>query len=57
VVGEAAARVYSSRLAVLLTWNCRHLANAGLLRELARYLGGRDYEIPVITTPEELMGE
>ena len=42
---------------VLLTWNCRHLANAELLRELARYLGGKDYEIPVITTPEELMGE
>jgi len=42
---------------VLLTWNCRHLANAELLRKLARYLGGKDYEIPVITTPEELMGE
>jgi hypothetical protein len=42
---------------VLLTWNCRHLANAELLRELARYLGNKDYEIPVITTPEELMGE
>jgi hypothetical protein len=42
---------------VLLTWNCRHLANAQLLRELGRYLAGKDYEIPVITTPEELMGE
>ncbi len=42
---------------VLLTWNCRHLANAELLRELGRYLRSKGYEIPVITTPDELMGE
>ena len=42
---------------VLLTWNCRHLANAELLIGLRRYMGGKDYEIPVVTTPEELMGE
>jgi hypothetical protein len=42
---------------VLLTWNCRHLANAELLRNLARYLQARGYEVPVITTPMELMGE
>jgi predicted nucleic acid-binding protein len=41
----------------LLTWNCRHLANVELLGELGRYLRSRDYEAPVITTPEELMGE
>jgi hypothetical protein len=41
----------------LLTWNCRHLANVELLGELGRYLRSKDYEAPVITTPEELMGE
>jgi hypothetical protein len=30
---------------------------AELLRELGRYLRSKDYEIPVITTPDELMGE
>ena len=42
---------------ILLTWNCRHLANAELLGELARYLRGKGYEMPVTTTPEELMGD
>ena len=51
----AVASVYETD--VLLTWNCRHLANAELLRELGRYLQSKDYEMPVITTPEELMGE
>lgn len=42
---------------ILLTWNCRHLANAELLGELGRYLRTKGYEMPVTTTPEELMGD
>jgi predicted nucleic acid-binding protein len=51
----AVASVHESD--VLLTWNCRHLANAELLGELGRYLSSKGYEMPVITTPDELMGE
>jgi len=41
----------------LLTWNCRHLANAALrgkIDDVCRALG---YEPPVICTPQELMEE
>jgi len=40
---------------ILLSWNCRHIANAALqprLRKLADALG---YTLPVICTPEELL--
>jgi hypothetical protein len=40
----------------LLTWNCRHLANVDLLREMGRYLGERGYEVPIVTTPDALIG-
>ena len=39
----------------LLTWNCRHIANAqirGKIEELARLRG---FEPPILCTPEELM--
>ena len=39
----------------LLTWNCRHIANAqirGKIEELARLHG---FEPPILCTPEELM--
>ena len=40
----------------LLTWNCRHIANAEIQR-MARLVARRHgYELPVICTPEELMG-
>ena len=41
----------------LLTWNCKHLANAqliGHMREVAQQAGRR---LPVICTPDELMGD
>jgi predicted nucleic acid-binding protein len=41
----------------LLTWNCAHLANAQIQRRLSIVLGKEGYSIPVICTPEELMGE
>ncbi len=42
---------------ILLTWNCRHLANGAILGAMSRLIRGCGYEAPVICTPEELMGE
>ncbi len=42
---------------VLLTWNCKHLANAEILGDLARVVRSRGYEPPIICTPDELMGD
>jgi len=39
----------------LVTWNCTHLANAAMRREVERCLAGTGYACPVICTPEELM--
>jgi hypothetical protein len=41
----------------LLTWNCRHLANAQIMRGVAAVCGQLGRRMPVICTPEELMGE
>lgn len=41
----------------LLTWNCRHIANAEIQRSLRRIIRQHGWELPVICTPEELMGE
>ena len=40
----------------LLTWNCRHLANAQIIRRVSVICNTRGYNMPVICTPEELMG-
>ena len=39
----------------LLTWNCKHLANASLRVQTAALLEDAGYACPVIRTPEELM--
>jgi hypothetical protein len=41
---------------VLLTWNCRHLANAEILGDIGRMARSRGYEMPIVCTPEELTG-
>jgi hypothetical protein len=41
----------------LLTWNCRHIANAALFRELRHIIVEAGYDMPVICTPEELIGD
>ncbi len=41
----------------LLTWNCRHIANATILRDLQNIIVDAGYEMPVICTPEELIGD
>ena len=41
----------------LLTWNCKHLANA-LNREKIEQISTQfGYRIPIICSPEELLGE
>ncbi len=37
----------------LLTWNCRHIANAEKIKALENICNTEDYELPVICTPEE----
>jgi hypothetical protein len=39
----------------LLTWNCRHLANAALKLLLERICTKAGYSCPIICTPEELL--
>ena len=41
---------------VLLTWNCRHLANAAILGDIGRFARDNGYDMPIVCTPEELMG-
>jgi hypothetical protein len=40
----------------LLTWNCKHLANAQIARRMAVVCEKLGYKMPIICTPEELMG-
>jgi predicted nucleic acid-binding protein len=39
----------------LVTWNCRHLANASMRKDIDRICRLRGYEPVVICTPEELL--
>ena len=40
----------------LLTWNCRHIANPLIQEGIAEYLEQRGLFLPIICTPEELLG-
>jgi hypothetical protein len=39
----------------LLTWNCRHLANATMRPMIESVCGGKGLKAPIICTPEELL--
>ncbi len=39
----------------LLTWNCRHIANAAIVDQVRRVCSGAGFPAPVICTPFELM--
>ena len=41
---------------ILLTWNCRHIANAAIVGRLRKLVAERGYTLPEIYTPEELLG-
>ena len=49
----AAASVHD--IDILLTWNCRHIANAAIIKELEAVVVSCGYELPVLCTPEELL--
>jgi predicted nucleic acid-binding protein len=51
----AAATAYG--LTYLLTWNCKHIANAQIQKQLAKISLEAGYELPTICTPYELMGD
>ena len=40
----------------LLTWNCRHIANAEIIERLQSVCAELGYEMPTLCTPEQLMG-
>ena len=42
---------------ILLTWNCRHLANPHLLGKLRNFMALHGLALPEVCTPIELMGE
>lgn len=42
---------------ILLTWNCRHIANATIIRELSDVAAAHGYRIPILCTPEALLEE
>lgn len=41
----------------LLTWNCRHIANAERLPAIETFLAENGFPVPIVCTPEELMGD
>jgi hypothetical protein len=41
---------------MLLTWNCRHIANAAIVGRLRKLVAKQGYTLPEIYTPDELMG-
>jgi hypothetical protein len=41
----------------ILTWNCKHIANARLQKDIRAVCADRGFEMPVICTPEELLGD
>jgi hypothetical protein len=42
---------------ILLTWNCQHIANAAIMKELGGVVLRCGRELPILCTPEELPGE
>ena len=41
----------------LVTWNCKHIANAFMLRKIEQIVHAKGFTMPVVCTPEELMEE
>jgi len=41
----------------LLTWNCKHIANAEIIRRLSFVISEEGYYLPILCTPIELFGE
>jgi hypothetical protein len=43
------------RVPYLLTWNCRHMANATMRAQIESVCANKGFKAPIICTPEELM--
>lgn len=50
------AAVAHHRVQYLLTWNCRHIANARILPRIHAVLNDLGIPIPIICTPDEMLG-
>ncbi len=50
----ATATVHS--MDYLLTWNCKHIANAEMQHAIAKRCHAAGFKMPVLCTPEELSG-
>jgi hypothetical protein len=51
----ALATVYE--MDILLSWNCRHIANASIQARLRHVLEESGFALPVLCTPDELTGD
>ncbi len=51
----ALATIYE--MDILLSWNCRHIANASIQARLRRLAGEMGLPLPVLCTPDEMTGE
>jgi hypothetical protein len=51
------AAVAHHRIQYLLTWNCKHIANAKILPRIHNLLNELAIPIPILCTPEELLGD
>lgn len=49
------ALVVTHQVDHMLTWNCQHMANAPVRRQMRAYNLGKGLFVPEICTPEELM--
>ena len=45
------------RMDYLITWNCKHIANAQMRSVIENVISQCGYQPPIICTPEELLGE
>lgn len=51
----ATAAIYG--MDVLLTWNCKHMANLVTMPKTAAIVAKAGYECPVIITPDEFLAK
>jgi len=51
------AMVAHHKVQYLLTWNCKHIANARILPRIHDALTNLGYPIPIICTPEEMVDD
>lgn len=54
-VAARAAIAATTGMDYLLTWNCKHIANAVIIPRVNRVIRSFGFEPPLIYTPQELM--